>query len=100
MDHDMIIGIHSIAEALKNYERTIFEIVATEEGLDDLKKRGGLKASEIPMSKVRIVDGHDLQEEAKMIYRELDFEFQRVPSQVFMLVSPITIFEPTWIYNQ
>jgi 23S rRNA (guanosine2251-2'-O)-methyltransferase len=100
MDHDMIIGIHSIAEALKNFERTIFEIVATEEGLEDLKKRGGLKPSEIPMSKVRIVGGHELQEEAKAIYRELDYEFQRVPSQVFMLVSPISIYEPTWIYNQ
>lgn len=100
MDHDMIIGIHSIAEALKNFERTIFEIVATEEGLEDLKKRGGLKPYEIPMSKVRIVGGHELQEEAKAIYRELDYEFQRVPSQVFMLVSPISIYEPTWIYNQ
>jgi 23S rRNA (guanosine2251-2'-O)-methyltransferase len=100
MEQDMIIGIHSIAEALRNIDRTIFEIVATEEGLDDLKKRGGLKTSEIPMDKVRIVDGHDLQEEAKMIYRDLDYEFQRVPSQVFMLVSPINILEPTWIYNQ
>jgi 23S rRNA (guanosine2251-2'-O)-methyltransferase len=100
MDHDMIIGIHSIAEAIRNPERQIFEIVATEEGLDDLKKRGGLKTSELPMTKVRILEGHALQEEAKMIYRELDYEFQRVPSQVFMLVSPIVIYEPTWIYNQ
>ncbi|MBC7540625.1 MAG: RNA methyltransferase [Bacteriovorax sp.] len=100
MDHDMIIGIHSIAEALKNPERAVFEIVATDEGLEDLKKRGGLKSSEIPMDKVRLLDGHALQEEAKMIYRELDYEFQRVPSQVFMLVSPINIYEPTWIYNQ
>lgn len=100
MEHDMIIGIHSIAEALRNPEREIFEIVATEEGLEDLKKRGGVKTTEIPMRKVRIVDGHDLQEEAKAIYRELDYEFQRVPSQVFMLVSPVNILEPTWIYNQ
>jgi len=100
MDHDMIIGIHSIVEALKNPERAIFEIVATEEGLEDLKKRGGLKNSEIPTDKIRIMEGHALQEEAKMIYRELDYEFQRVPSQVFLLASPITIYEPTWIYNQ
>jgi 23S rRNA (guanosine2251-2'-O)-methyltransferase len=100
MDHDMIIGIHSIAEAMRNPERDIFEIVATDEGFEDLKKRGGLKNSEIPMGKVRIVEGHDLQEEAKRIYRDLELDFQRVPSQVFMLVSPINIYEPTWIYNQ
>lgn len=100
MDHDMIIGIHSIAEALRNPERAIFEIVATNEGLEDLKKRGGLRNSEIPIDKVRILEGHALQEEAKIIYRELDYEFQRVPSQVFMLVSPISIYEPTWLYNQ
>lgn len=100
MDHDMIIGIHSIAEALKNPERAIFEIVATAEGLEEFKKRSGLKTSEIPMDKVRLLDGHALQEEAKIIYRELDYEFQRIPSQIFMLVSPINIYEPTWIYNQ
>ena len=40
LDHDMIVGIHSIAEALKNPDREIFEIVATDEGLEELKKRG------------------------------------------------------------
>lgn len=100
MDHDMIIGIHSIAEALKNPERAIYEIVATDEGLEELKKRGGLSRNEIPMEKVRLLEGHALQEEAKRIYRDMDLEFQRVPSQVYMLVSPINIYEPTWIYNQ
>jgi 23S rRNA (guanosine2251-2'-O)-methyltransferase len=100
MDHDMIVGIHSIAEALRNYEREIFEIVATDEGLEELKKRGNLKRDEIPMDKVRIMEGHALQEEAKMIYRDMDMEFQRVPSGVYMLVSPINIYEPTWIYTQ
>jgi len=100
MDHDLIVGIHSIAEALKNPERAIFEIVATEEGLDELKKRGGLKREEIPMDKVRLLEGHALQEEAKKIYRDLDMEFNRVPSGVFMLVSPVNILEPTWLYTQ
>ncbi|MGZ3788413.1 MAG: TrmH family RNA methyltransferase [Bacteriovorax sp.] len=100
MDHDMIIGIHSIAEALKNPERAIFEIVATDEGLEELKRRGGLKREEIPMDKVRLLEGHALQEEAKKNYRDLDLEFQRVPSGIFLLVSPINILEPTWIYNQ
>lgn len=100
MDHDMIVGIHSIAEAIRNPERQIFEIVATDEGFQEFKKRSGLRDNEIPLTKVRWLEGHALQEEAKRIYRELDLEFQRVPSGIYMLVSPINIYEPTWIYNQ
>lgn len=96
----MIVGIHSIAEALKNPDREIFEIVATDEGLEELKKRGGLTRNEIPMNKVRLMEGHALQEEAKAIYRDMEMEFQRIPSGVYMLVSPIYIWEPTWIYQQ
>ncbi len=100
MEHDMIVGIHSIAEALKNPERQIFEIVTTDEGFQELKKRGGLSDRDIPISKVRWLESHALQEEAKKNYRDLDLEFQRVPSGIFMLVSPINILEPTWIYQQ
>ena len=100
MDHDMIVGIHSIAEAIKNPTRQIFEIVTTDEGFQELKKRGGLKQEEIPVTKVRWLESHALQEEAKKNYRDLELEFQRVPSGIFMLVSPINIYEPTWIYQQ
>ena len=100
VDHDMIVGIHSIAEALKNPERQVFEIVATDEGFLEFKKRSGLKDSDIPLTKVRWLESHALQEEAKKNYRDLDMEFQRIPSGIFMLVSPINIHEPTWMYEQ
>lgn len=100
LEHDMIVGIHSIAEAIRNPERQIFEIVTTDEGFQEFKKRSGLKDHEIPLTKVRWLEGHALQEEAKKNYRDLDMEFQRVPSGIFMLVSPINIWEPTWIYQQ
>jgi len=100
MDHDMIIGIHSIAEAIRNPERQIFEIVTTDEGFQEFKKRSGLREHEIPLTKVRWLEGHALQEEAKRIYNDMELEFQRVPSGIFMLVSPINIYEPTWIYEQ
>lgn len=99
-DHDMIIGIHSIAEAIRNPQRQIFEIVATDEGYQEFKKRSGLRENEIPLTKVRWLESHALQEEAKRIYQDMELEFQRVPSGIFMLVSPIEIFEPTWIYEQ
>ena len=79
MDHDMIVGIHSIAEALKNPQRQVFEIVCTDEGFHEFKKRSGLRDSDIPLNKVRWLEGHALQEEAKKIYRDLDLEFQREP---------------------
>lgn len=100
MDHDMIVGIHSIAEALKNPERQVFEIVCTDEGFHEFKKRSGLRDSDIPLTKVRWLEGHALQEEAKKIYRDMDLEFQRVPSGIYMLVSPVNILEPSWLYTQ
>jgi 23S rRNA (guanosine2251-2'-O)-methyltransferase len=100
MDHDMIVGIHSIAEAIRNPERHIFEIVTTDEGFQEFKKRSGLRDHELPLTKVRWLESHALQEEAKKHYRDLDMEFQRVPSGIFMLVSPIEILEPTWLYTQ
>ena len=70
MDHDMIVGIHSISEAIRNPERQIFEIVATDEGFQEFKKRSGLRDNELPLTKVRWLEGHALQEEAKRIYRD------------------------------
>lgn len=100
MELDMIVGIHSIAEALKNPHRTILQLVATQEGLEELKKRGNLKKEELPQSKIKILQSHNLQEEAKKIYRDLDLEFNRIPSGVYLLVEPVKIYDPSWIYEQ
>lgn len=99
MEQDLIVGIHSIAEAIKNPARTIIELVGTKEGIDELKKRQ-VRIDKIPADKIQIVDSHKVQEYAKKWYQELDYEFNRVPSGVYLVCSAVEQYEPTWLYDQ
>jgi 23S rRNA (guanosine2251-2'-O)-methyltransferase len=99
-DHDIIIGIHSIAEILNTNSRNYYELVTTKDGLDELKKRGQVRVDKIPQEKLMVVDSHKLQELAKFKYNELDYEFSRVPSQVFLICEPVNQYEPTWLYEE
>jgi 23S rRNA (guanosine2251-2'-O)-methyltransferase len=100
MEKDLIIGIHGITEALKNPNRNIYSIVATEEGLDELYKKSGLRPKNLPQDKIHLVSGHKLQEEAQQIFSELDYEYQRVPSQIFITTSPLPVLESGELVNQ
>ncbi|MFZ4712779.1 MAG: TrmH family RNA methyltransferase [Bacteriovoracaceae bacterium] len=100
MQKDLIIGIHGIIEALKNTDRNIYSIVATEEGLDELYKKSGLRPKNLPQDKIQLVSGHKLQEEAARIFQELDFEYQRVPSQIFLVASPLSVLDSGELVNQ
>lgn len=99
MEQDLVVGIHSIAEAIKNPARTIIELVGTKEGIDELKKRQ-VRIDKIPSDKVQIVDSHKVQEYAKKWYQQLDYEFSRVPSGVYLVCTSVEQFEPTWLYDQ
>ena len=99
MDQDLVVGIHSIAEAIKNPARTIIELVGTKEGIDELKKRQ-VRIDKIPQDKIQIVDSHKVQEYAKKWYQQLDYEFSRVPSGVYLVCSAVEQYEPTWLYDQ
>ncbi|MEX0798606.1 MAG: RNA methyltransferase substrate-binding domain-containing protein, partial [Bacteriovoracaceae bacterium] len=59
-DLDLIIGVHSVAAALKNPKRNIKKLVATEEGRDELRKKCDFSKVD-----VQLVSSHKLQEEAK-----------------------------------
>ncbi len=98
MEQDLVIGIHSIAEALKNPARTIVELIGTKEGFDELKKRQ-IRIDKIPTDKIQVLDSHKVQEYAKKWYQELGFEFSRVPSGIFLVCSPVEQEDPTWLYD-
>ena len=93
-EFDLIIGIHSIVEALKNKNRVHYKLVATEEGLEELNK--SIKTNDL---KVELLASHKLQEEAKGYFRELDLEYHRVPSGVFLLSSKLEIHDVKYLYN-
>jgi 23S rRNA (guanosine2251-2'-O)-methyltransferase len=93
LENDIIIGLHSIGAALKNSHRSIAKIIATEEGLDELKKKTGLTKNQLPQAKIQLVSSHKLQEEGQRYYKQFGFEFQRIPSQIFIITDSLKLKE-------
>ena len=100
MEFDIIIGIHSITKALENPLRKHHSLVATKDGIEELIRKGNCKTSVIDRVKVDYVSSHALQEKAKKICRDLDYSYQRIPSQVFLITSPIQTYEVSWLYDE
>jgi 23S rRNA (guanosine2251-2'-O)-methyltransferase len=99
-EKDLVVGIHSIAEVINTHSREILKLVATKEGLEELKKRGKVRIDQIPGHLIEIVGSHELQELGKREYMDLELEFSRIPSQIFLITSPLITEEPTWLYSQ
>jgi 23S rRNA (guanosine2251-2'-O)-methyltransferase len=91
LDFDFIIGSHSILAAVQNPRRTLYRLVGTKEGLDELKKR--VPGLVWPISP-EVVSAHVLQEEAKKVYQQLDLEYHRLPGAVFLLASRLHLEDP------
>jgi 23S rRNA (guanosine2251-2'-O)-methyltransferase len=94
--NDLIIGSHSIAAALLNPKRVHIELLATDDGWQELVKRSKLDTRNLRI-KPRLLAPHALQEEARMLYRERDLEFQRVPGSVVLISEPLEVFDPGWL---
>lgn len=90
-EFDLIFGLHSIAAALKNTSRSHIKLVATDEGLQELQKKHRI----IPKNynvKTDILSSHALQEQAKRLCAEMDLDFTRVPSGIYLQTSPIQTY--------
>ncbi|MFN8369974.1 MAG: TrmH family RNA methyltransferase [Bacteriovoracaceae bacterium] len=97
---ELIFGIHSIKEAIFNPNRNSHELYATEKGLTDFLEKNRLKKSDLKLSKLLILDSHQIHEAAKKFAKESDFEIDRVPSQIFLRTTPLEIKDVTWLYAQ
>jgi 23S rRNA (guanosine2251-2'-O)-methyltransferase len=89
---DIIFGLHSIAAALKNPLRVHEKIVATDEGLIELQRKHNIQARKLEI-KLEIVSSNQLQEMGKRYCADLDVEFNRVPSGIFLKTSPLETYE-------
>lgn len=98
MEFDLIVGVHSIAAALKNPKRNIYRLILTDEGEADLIQRGNVSKIELSNFPVERVSGHKVQELAKSYYRQKNLEYQRVPSQMFLIASEVEILGPAELY--
>lgn len=91
-DFDLIFGLHSIAAALGNTRRVHQKLVATDEGLQELQRKHKINHRNLNFP-VEVVSSHQLQEKGKKLCSELDVEFFRVPSGVYLQTSPLETYQ-------
>jgi len=90
---DLIIGTHSIIEALKNPKRFPATLYGTKEGLKSI--------GQIPQGvKLVSLGPHEVQEKAKEFCRQFDFKYQRIPSNVFLIASKLEELGVAFLYNE
>jgi len=91
---DLIVGVHSIVEAIKNKQRKIVRLIATQEGWSDLKN-----IYQSIEARAEIVSLHDLQEMGKKIFLDLGIEYRRISSGVLLLATRLEELNVTNIYK-
>ena len=96
MSQEIVVGIHSIVEALNNPERSGHKLFTTKENKGELTKKINLNN----ISDLNIIESkpHDIQEEGKKIYKELDFRFSRIPSNTFLLTNRLELKNLTYLF--
>jgi len=87
-EKDIVFGLHSIAEVIKNPSRGAIELFATEDSKKDLEKmhfKGRLPEN----VQVTLFTNHKLQEQVKLILKEQGYKEQRAPSNLFLLAEAL-----------
>lgn len=97
---DVVLGIHSIIEALNNPLRRHVKLICSEKGFLDLKRNKKFDIKKIDKSLIEHVTSHQLQELGKRYFKELGFEYQRIPSQVFLVTSRVKLFDISSVYEE
>lgn len=94
---DLIIGTHSIAAALKNSQRSKHWLFATGEGLQKLfKEYPDLKNLDFKQEKL---SAHEFQEETKYQFKELGYEYRRIPSGLLLKTSVLAMKSAGWLFS-
>lgn len=99
MASQIIVGSHSIAEAIRNHRRIKVELVATEEGLKELREKESLGRDALASLTVRIVHPHELQELGKGYIQDGNFTYTRIPGGAFLLAQKIEEQTLTDLYD-
>ncbi len=90
MATDLIIGSHSIVEALLNSERSNKTLIGVESSIKDLKKNYPQIKKIIESIEVEVVkSNHVFQQVAEKLYKETGFKFSRVPGNILLSCSQI-----------
>lgn len=99
-EKSLIIGIHSVHQALINPNRKCIKLVCAEQGINDLLQVSGLTRREIQDKvELEVVKAHELQELGKAEFENLKFNYQRIPSSLFMVTEKLPEFGINELYT-
>lgn len=99
-EFEIIVGVHSIHAALLNPKRTNKVLYCTEEGRDKFLKVHPLSKEMKDELEWKYFNSHDLQITGEKLFKELEFEFSRISSQIFLTCSPLQDHAPKWLYDE
>lgn len=98
--NEIIIGIHSIIAALKNSNRNHEVMYLSDETKDELLKSKIIDSFLLEKVDHQILSTHKIQEEAKKYFKKYNYEYVRVPSNIFLITSMIEPRDINWLYTK
>jgi 23S rRNA (guanosine2251-2'-O)-methyltransferase len=100
MENDLIIGLHSISEAIKNTDRKIVKLSGTAKGIQELEKNLGQSNKLLKDVAVEKIDSHKLQGIAKDFCKQKGWEYRRITSQVLLQTQCLEERNFSWFLSQ
>ena len=100
VDFDIIVGLHSIVEAIIAKKRAAQKLYLTEESKKEIQKKYNKHFKLVNDVEQVILAPHDVQEMAKNYYKKLGVEYTRVPSNTFLLANKLPTEDTVWLYNE
>lgn len=100
MEKDLIIGIHSIAHALKNSERKNAILYYTKEAESEFQSREGLNLNQLSDIELNEVPVNKFTQIAQHEYDNAGYKFKRIPSNALLVVDKLEIYENAWLYEK
>lgn len=97
---DIIVGIHSIVEAIRNKRRFEKHLFMTDEARSLLSKELGRNLNDDDRVEVTLLSAHALQEKAKELFRAKKCEYMRVPSNILLTATSIEKKDINWLYDK
>jgi 23S rRNA (guanosine2251-2'-O)-methyltransferase len=98
-EEEIIIGQHSIVEALNNPLRTPIALIGEADKISEIRNKLTKEAWQRIQPFVRTLDSHQVQEYAKSDYRRLDYEYSRIASNIYLLCARREDHEMDWLYE-
>ena len=90
MSNDLIVGSHSIVEALLNDDRVEKTLVGVESSVKEFKKSNPEVSEVLNSVNVELVkSNHVFQQEAEKLFKEFGFKFSRVPGNILLVCSKV-----------